>query len=102
MFRITFKNNLNVLLLAALICGLPSCATHTNYVKDGGDYQEDSQQCKDQELASIRKNGDLEKPNDLNTPKNTQYVSPFESCMISKGWHTEKTQFRLNSFKMSW
>ncbi len=96
------KYILFAVIFAELALNLSGCATHTNYVKEAGDYETDSAQCKEEELAAISKNGDLDKPNELNTPKDVKYVSPFESCMVSKGWHPEKTEFRLNYFKMTW
>jgi len=101
MFNLPSKSLIASLTLVSIV-SLSGCATSTNYVKEGGDYQTDSVQCKEEELRTIGKNGDLDKPNDLNTPKATQYVSPFESCMVYKGWRAEKTEFRLNSLKMSW
>jgi hypothetical protein len=91
--------------IAVFVCltlNLMGCATRINYVKEGGDYQTDSQLCRDTEQSTISKNGDVDRPNELNGPKDAQFVSPFESCMVSKGWSTEKTQFRLNYLKMTW
>ena len=102
MFKTLPKSTFASLTFVCLVCAITGCATSTNYVKEGGDYQADSVQCKEEELRVIDKNGDLDKPNDLNTPKAAQYVSPFESCMVYKGWRPEKTEFRLNSLKMSW
>ena len=85
-----------------LTLNLMGCATRINYVKEGGNYQTDSQQCRELELPGINKNADLDRPNELNGPKDAQFVSTFESCMVAKGWSTEKTQFRLNYLKMTW
>jgi hypothetical protein len=97
-----YQSSAAVFLGLVLVFNITGCATRTNYVKESGNYEVDSAQCKEEELNAINKNGDLDKPNELNTPKSLQYVSPFESCMVSKGWHPEKTEFRLNSLKMSW
>jgi len=93
---------LTTLLFLGLTLNIIGCATRTNFVKDGGDYQTDSLQCKEEDLATVGKSGDTDKPNELNTPKDLKYVSPFEACMVSKGWRPEKTEFRLNSLKMTW
>jgi len=98
----SFRHTLFVAIFACLALNIMGCATRINYVKEGGDYQTDSQLCKEAELSAISKNGDVDRPNELNGPKDAQFVSPFESCMVSKGWSTEKTQFRLNYFKMTW
>lgn len=86
---------------ALLLLAFTSCATHTNYVKDGGDFTADNAQCQQDILAAENAN-DANKPNELNTPKSLQYTNPYETCMVSKGWHPEKTEFRLNSLKMTW
>ena len=81
---------------------MQGCATKTNFVKEGGDYSTDSSQC-NVELVNAELNAkDSVKPNELNTPKYLEYKSPFESCMVSKGWTPEKTEFRLNTLKMTW
>jgi len=85
-----------------VLLSMSACATRTNYVKLGGDYSTDSSQCNEEVINAQRNAKDACKPNELNTPQSLQYTSPFESCMVSKGWSPEKTEFRLNSLKMSW
>lgn len=94
------KNSIVACVVAIMAC-LSGCASHTNYVKDGGDFQADSLACNEQVGESL-KSVEAEKPNELNIPKASQYTSPFESCMVSKGWHPEKTEFRLNALRMTW
>ena len=88
--------------LVIVLLGLSACAARTNYVKLGGDYSTDSSQCNEEVINAQRNAKDAGKPNELNTPQSLQYTSPFESCMVSKGWSPEKTEFRLNSLKMTW
>jgi len=85
-----------------VLLSMSACATRTNYVKLGGDYSTDSSQCNEEVINAQRNSKDAGKPNELNTPQSLQYTSPFESCMVSKGWSPEKTEFRLNSLKMTW